>query len=198
MVPGLTTWKKVWSKLILCLCLNPQTTHLAFRHCSVPSGLSLFLKSHLPVLMLVPGGIGMSVHVLVLIKCQFHALTCRVFARNDYVNTLPTDQSHDFSVYSLQEPGLEFGAFQGKNRELFTKYQKSCHHRPPQDMWPVGPTFPRNLLKLGGNVKEGERRNILESLRRSTKLSRVPGLGEPCVCLLNFFNVTSVKVDNTS
>jgi hypothetical protein len=34
--------------------------------------------------------------VLVVIKCQFHASTCRVYARNDYVNTLSTHRVPQF------------------------------------------------------------------------------------------------------
>jgi hypothetical protein len=30
--------------------------------------------------------------VFVVIKCQFHMPTCRVYARNSYVNTLSTNQ----------------------------------------------------------------------------------------------------------
>jgi hypothetical protein len=45
-------------------CLKLQTTHLALRRSSDPSGRSLFLNNHLPVITLMPGGRGTRLHVL--------------------------------------------------------------------------------------------------------------------------------------
>ena len=63
MVDGLTTGEKVWWKSTPGRWENPRTTHRALRRSSVPSGCSLFLKIHLPVMMLALGGRGMSVQV---------------------------------------------------------------------------------------------------------------------------------------
>jgi hypothetical protein len=54
-------------------------------------------------------------------------------------------------------------------------------------LWLSGTTFPWNLLKLGGNVKEGARRNILESLRWYIGERCTPSL--PPQCELHFQRV---------
>jgi hypothetical protein len=100
--------------------------------------------------------------VLAVIKHQFHTPTCRVYVRNDYVNTYLLTKFHDFSVYVISGT---CNAIQDFSRDKRGNLPKRVSTRVSTDReghvgprlnqmgpkgWSVGPTLVPNAQRLGG------------------------------------------------
>jgi hypothetical protein len=78
---------------------------------------------------------------------------CRVYARNDYINTL----------FTHRVPGTQTGIwiFSRVKWGICIKHQKSCHHGPPHDQ---RSTWAKTQTQWAQWVAEGAKKNIPRSL----------------------------------
>jgi hypothetical protein len=101
-------------------------------------------------------------------KRQLHIPTCRVYLRNNFVNTLSTNQVPQFyCLFGFRDLECNLELFKGPKQKILPKYvspqvspnreghigqrpsQVGAEGARPTPPWPIGPTLVPNRPRLG-------------------------------------------------